>query len=784
MKRSLASLDDADHEEKMLDQTTQPAKRQKMSKSEEIAESTTILVQLRGSIENTDNDEKHYKYTVSRDLLINNSPIFKSLLMDPTTKQVTMNDIEHNVFEFILDCLQNPHSDTTDSKDDTKNNNDKTTTDNTNENKSNNSIFSQLRKDNVFDYLLVCDKYCIDISIRQCIKFIRAKWIVDKESLFDFLIKASKFDELIDHETFHNYFLHILNDNNILKRYACEFYINEDNFQFELAKKLSLSMMIALLRCNSFYLHETHIWNFCHEYCQSRKYFSICDLCGHFQSTDKLLTCTDCQYNICKNLKCLEKLKLRRNKINIDDKSESYYEAKCFHNHKLTRKTITPKERIWDSADCRVCKHKSNFDEPDDSWYYCDIMDEENEDLDCFYYICDNCYIQHCDIIKCQFKNINNNDKKPNHVLTNLISFNVNDKIKEKNENKNENNENKENKEDLENVHEQNNNTCKNSKEKVLNTNENQFDLQCTIEGCKYEYRHRACAECCKCYCHDCEDSDGMYGCGCGEFICIDCYEKAKITHNSPLFTYVMKKLTPHIKLNNIDSQYFATNIMNVLVSCNILDTGTIAIGRNSNDRFDFGTNYLDLNKDIIQKNDIVDIYIHGDGFECYQINSIDKNKNIVNVSPIDETGSKNISVLDDLIIAKGGSISMSENSRFYNKNKLDGWRPCRWDLNRQINTLKCKCLGFGLSVRDDDKWFHGCVSEYNIQSGQARIAIDKSMCNKDTWNYYAHQLSSKDNEKTSISTFVPQKWSMCGFEKNGWIVPINDPKLLSSTFC
>ena len=76
-------------------------------------------------------------------------------------------------------------------------------------------------------------KYVISILYKATIKFIKDKWIINRDNLFHFLIKSSNADEDINNQSVENMAQLILKNNNVLKRYGDELFIRITKFKYK-----------------------------------------------------------------------------------------------------------------------------------------------------------------------------------------------------------------------------------------------------------------------------------------------------------------------------------------------------------------------------------------------------------------------------------------------------------------------------------------------------------------------------------------------------------------------
>ena len=224
---------------------------------------------------------QEYEYEVHRVHFITHSKVLKAMIYEnvkhsDTDTKIILKDITPQAFEIMRDYVYGLNID------------------------------KKLTFDCVFDVLLAADKYVIDTLTTKCIEHIREKLIHDKQSLFDFLIAASNCDQSLNgkNSTFMVYIQKILNDNKILQRYACEFYRPNT---YPACKpdisKLTVSIMVELLKCDSLYMAENNIWEMCKVFCVSKKYYNSCFCCHKLFMQNNLTTCTTCQFNVCQECK-------------------------------------------------------------------------------------------------------------------------------------------------------------------------------------------------------------------------------------------------------------------------------------------------------------------------------------------------------------------------------------------------------------------------------------------------------------------------------------------------
>ena len=290
-------------------------------------------------------------------------------------------------------------------------------------------------------------------------------------------------------------------------------------------------------------------------------------------------------------------------------------------------------------------------------------------------------------------------------------------------------------------------------------------------------------------FCYKNDFDDDYYFCSCGECMCRDCNRRLFVIHGN-LFCYLMKQLIPFIRLTNIEnSELFKINIQHILQECKLLNNVKI---NNNGERYNFDGNYLDVKKDLIEKNDNIEIFrpswgLDG-GFRCFHTCDINKLDNILTVYEWEEDCSchatnkdRKVKIsLKNVAIAKPGSIFNSYNTRFV---ECDALIPPFIGINsfgqyrcltasEMKATVRAKNLQFGINARKDrsGQWFIGRIFDFNvrIRCGQAKFAMDpKRRENVDAWNYYAKKNDSNDSD--DIDDDVP----------NGFPVPINDEKVI-----
>ena len=283
-----------------------PKKRQKMShnftsfneeittaiKSPSLCDVTFRIQKQSSTIERANNDSLESKssssdidtnvnftdYDVNSFPFIMHSKVFSTMLMDNNKKRnnltndntsgnkndgnivLPLNDLEPAVFEFSRDYCY--------------------------------GLQPKLNKDFIFKILLASIKYMIDSLSLDCIKFIRNDWIVNRESLFEFLLELSNFEDktginIISKDCM----LKIFNENKVLQRYACEFISIYDFGGSDEFLSLSPDVVIGLLQCDSLYLGEHIIWRIVNDYVETcGRYFHQCSKCEETMAIEELQT--------------------------------------------------------------------------------------------------------------------------------------------------------------------------------------------------------------------------------------------------------------------------------------------------------------------------------------------------------------------------------------------------------------------------------------------------------------------------------------------------------------
>ena len=159
MKRKVDDMSLDDFEETVANQSPeQPKKKQKRCQQPPNVGKNIVF-----KILNNKDDNKTVSYcefNLPRGPLMKNSSVLNAMLLgsDSQKDEIVINDIDSCTFTLISDYLQNIEKD------------------------SKSDIL--LSETNVFLVLIASDKYMIEVIIKECIDFIRKKWIINKNTLF------------------------------------------------------------------------------------------------------------------------------------------------------------------------------------------------------------------------------------------------------------------------------------------------------------------------------------------------------------------------------------------------------------------------------------------------------------------------------------------------------------------------------------------------------------------------------------------------------------------------
>ena len=197
--------------------------------------------------------------------------LYKNEKVDINMK-ITLDDLNCNTFEFIRDwCYPNK-----------------------------NAI---LNKNNVLNVLISSFKYEINTLFKQCIEYIRNNWIVNGESLVEFVQAVSNHNNSKLHKKpalIHNLPL-IFNNNKILQEFSLK-------LSQSMTKDWNVDVLKCIIESDSFYLREDLIWRMCAKFCEL--YSGMCGFfCQHCECTRMIedsRICPNCNNIACS--KCLEYL--------------------------------------------------------------------------------------------------------------------------------------------------------------------------------------------------------------------------------------------------------------------------------------------------------------------------------------------------------------------------------------------------------------------------------------------------------------------------------------------
>ena len=238
------------------------------------------------------------------------SKYFKAILFDnqnvDINTKITLDDLDCNTFEFLRDwCYQNK------------------------------TLF--LDKNNVLNILSSSFKYQINILFKQCIDYIRNKWIVDCESLMHFFQCVNNTIPHIRKTIIYN-LPRVLNDNEIVKENSVRFYDKIECGAWSTTTYIDILM--CLIECNSLYLRPEKIWEMCQMFWQS-----CCD--------EMIIRCGFCH---CKRLAC--NIYFNESCRSVACSTCLDFVNQCNKQHHILTEMKDSGDDDHDDIKCRICNSK------------------------------------------------------------------------------------------------------------------------------------------------------------------------------------------------------------------------------------------------------------------------------------------------------------------------------------------------------------------------------------------------------------------------------------------